>query len=35
MMIFDQKRLPDKELDLLVKWMVGDYYMPPDAHRVK
>jgi ubiquinol-cytochrome c reductase cytochrome b subunit len=35
MMIFDEKRLSDKELDLLVKWMDGDYYMPPDAHRVR
>lgn len=32
MLVFDEKRLSDKELDLLVKWMVGDYYRPKASH---
>lgn len=35
MMIFDEKRLPEKELDLLVNWMTGDYYLPPNSHQKK
>jgi ubiquinol-cytochrome c reductase cytochrome b subunit len=29
MMVFDEKRLSEKELDLLVDWMVGNYYRQP------
>ncbi|HEY4261266.1 MAG TPA: cytochrome b N-terminal domain-containing protein [Schlesneria sp.] len=35
MMVFDDKRLSEKELDLLVNWMTGDYYLPPNAHHTK
>ena len=35
MMVFDDKRLSEKELDLLVNWMVGEYYLPPNAHHTK
>lgn len=35
MMVFDDKRLSEKELDLLVNWMTGDYYLPPNARHTK
>jgi ubiquinol-cytochrome c reductase cytochrome b subunit len=35
MMVFDDKRLSEKELDLLVNWMAGEYYLPPNAHHTK
>ena len=28
MMVFDEKRISDRELDLLVDWMIGNYYRP-------
>ncbi len=28
MMVFDEKRMSEKEMDLLVNWMVGEYYWP-------
>ncbi|MDB5341806.1 MAG: qcrB [Schlesneria sp.] len=35
MMVFDDKRLSEKELDLLVNWMAGEYYLPPNAQHTK
>lgn len=32
MMVFDEKRLPERELELLVKWMVKDYYGSEKPH---
>ncbi|MBS0202981.1 MAG: cytochrome b N-terminal domain-containing protein [Planctomycetes bacterium] len=31
MMVFDEKRLSETDLNLLVNWMVGDYYRPGKA----
>ena len=33
MMVFTEKRISDKELDLLVDWMVGDYYRAGKPHQ--
>lgn len=32
MIAFEVKRLSEKELDLLVNWMTGDYYRPAKSH---
>lgn len=32
MIVFDEKRMSERELDLLVKWMVADYYQPETSH---
>jgi ubiquinol-cytochrome c reductase cytochrome b subunit len=32
MMVFGEQRLSEKELDLLVNWMIGDYFRSPDSH---
>lgn len=32
MMVFPENKLSDKDLDLLVNWMTGDFYMPAKSH---
>ena len=32
MMVFTEKRFSDKELDLLIDWMIGDYYRAGKPH---
>jgi mono/diheme cytochrome c family protein len=32
MLSFTEKNLPEAELDLLVDWMIGEYYMPEKSH---